>query len=571
MDAQGRGRGEAVDPADQWVLNPDTGDYELRLTPSAEQPPTPSAPGRSARRRSGNGERATVPGQRGRPDPQSSRQPRGRSSRQLAEQQSGRRRSKQKTNKKRALVWTGGVMVFLLLAVVTGGYLVYQHFNSNIRAVPDDGAGTGGFSKDRAINVLVIGTDKRTGAGNEGYGDSGSVGHADTTILLHVSKDRTNATALSIPRDLITDIPDCPTRQSDGSTKDIAGTPGKRFNESLGQYERTPSCTMRTITELTGVKADHFMVADFNAVKTLTAAVGGVDVCLAKDIDDEKSHLKLSKGDHTLDGEQALAFLRTRKSVGFGGDLSRIELQQQFLGSLMRKLKSNDTLTSPTKMFKLADAATKALTVDERIKDINQLRKLGMELSSVEMKNITFTTVPVIDNPAEKVKATVVVDKTKAPQLFSMIREDISLTEVKKQKKAQAAAKLKGPRAASADVRVDVYNGGAPSGSAQEAIDWLQNSEGVLKSSNLANAPEKVAKTQLVYAPNQADQARQLADLMGLSASALKPTTKDAGEMEPMKLTLGPDFTAAGTPLTPPSKAPENIQRVEADKSVCAK
>ncbi|MGW8886646.1 LCP family protein [Streptomyces sp. NPDC055749] len=573
MDAQGRGRGEAVDPADQWVLNPDTGDYELRLTPSAGQPSAPPVPGRSARRRSGSGERGAASGERGKAPGERGTVPsqRGRSSRQPAAQQTGRRRPKQKAKKKKALIWTGGVMAFLLVAVGTGAYLVYQHFNGNITAVADDGAGTGGFSKDRAINVLVIGTDKRTGAGNEGYGDAGSVGHADTTILLHVSKDRTNATALSIPRDLIINIPDCPTKQSDGSMKDIPATPGKRFNESLGQYERTPSCTMRTITELTGIKADHFMVADFNAVKTLTNAVDGVDVCLAKDIDDDKSHLKLPKGEHTLDGEQALAFLRTRKSVGFGGDLSRIELQQQFLGSLMRKLKSNETLTSPTKMFKLAEAATKALTVDDKISDINQLRKLGMELSSVDMKNITFTTVPVIDNPAEKVKATVVLDEAKAPQLFSMIREDISLTEVKKQKKAQAAAKLKGPRAASADVRVDVFNGGAPAGSAQDAIDWLQNSEGVLKSSNMANAPEKVTKTQLVYAPNQADQARQLADLMGLSSSALKPTTEAAGETDPMQLTLGPDFKEAGTPLTPPTKTPEGIQRVEADKSVCAK
>ncbi|WP_030558772.1 LytR C-terminal domain-containing protein, partial [Streptomyces exfoliatus] len=91
-----------------------------------------------------------------------------------------------------------------------------------------------------------------------------------------------------------------------------------------------------------------------------------------------------------------------------------------------------------------------------------------------------------------------------------------------------------------ADVRVDVYNGGAPSGSAQNALDWLQNKQGVLKSTNKSNAPENVKKTQLVYAPNQADQARRLADMMGLSASALKPTTTDAGERDPMVRTLGP-------------------------------
>ncbi|MDQ0794730.1 LCP family protein [Streptomyces sp. B1I3] len=598
MDAQGRGRDENIDPADQWVLNPDTGDYELRLTPSAGRPAAPSgsaapsasrasAPGRrrdQAPTTPPAGERTSVPGQRGgrrsaggRGDRDGSGRAGGRAAgRAAAAPPTGRRRPKpKKPARKKALVWTGGVLALLLVGVGTTGYLVYEHFNGNITSVSSDGAGTGGFSKDRAINVLVIGTDKRTGAGNEGYGDKGSVGHADTTILFHVSKDRTNATALSIPRDLITDIPDCPTNQSDGSTKDIPATPGKRFNESLGQYDRTPSCTMRTVTELTGIKVDHFMVADFNAVKTLTAAVEGVDVCLAKDIDDPDSHLKLSEGEHTLDGEQALAFLRTRHSVGFGGDLSRIEIQQQFLGSLMRKLKSNDTLTSPTRMWSLAEAATKALTVDDKISDINQLRKLGMELASVEPKNITFTTVPVIDNPAEKVKATVVLDETKAPQVFSMMREDVSFTAVEKQEKADAkardAAKLQGKTADPADVRVDVYNGGAPAGSAQNALDWLQNEKRVLKSTNKANAPQDVKKTQLVYAPNQADQARTLAEMMGMSASAMKPTTTDAGAMEPMVLTLGPDFQKGGTPLTAPRKAPDEIQRVGADKAVCAK
>ncbi|MFJ4450166.1 LCP family protein [[Kitasatospora] papulosa] len=587
MDAQGRGRDEGIDPADQWVLNPDTGDYELRLTPSSGRSSaaagTTDARTAGPRRRSKpeakpSGDRASVPGQRGsrraagdgRGGRDEARKPGSRAAAPAA----GRRKAKpKKSGKKKALVWTGGVLAFLLVGVGTTGYFVYQHFNANITAVSTDGASTGGFSKDRAINVLVIGTDKRTGAGNEGYGDAGSVGHADTNILFHVSKDRTNATALSIPRDLITDIPDCPTQLENGETKDIPATPGGRFNTSLGQSERTPSCTMRTVTELTGITPDHFMVADFNAVKSLTAAVGGVDVCLAKDIDDKDSHLKLSQGEHTIEGEQALAFLRTRHSVGFGSDLSRIEIQQQFLGSLMRKLKSNDTLTSPSKMWSLAEAATKALTVDEKIGDINQLRKLGMELASVDPKNITFTTVPVLDNPNDK--ATVILDKSKAPQVFSMMREDVSFTAVEKQEKAEekakAEAKLKGEMAAPADVRVDVYNGGAPAGSAQNALDWLQNEKKVLKSTNKANAPENVKKTQLVYGPNQADQARRLADLMGMSASALKPTTTDAGEMEPMKLTLGPDFTEAGSPLSAPTKAPDEIQRVEADKAVCAK
>jgi LCP family protein required for cell wall assembly len=467
-------------------------------------------------------------------------------------------------------------MAFLLVGTSTAGYLYWKHLNGNITSVSDDGAGTGGFSKDRAINVLLVGTDKRTGDGNNGYGDSDSPGHADTTVLLHVSKDRTNATAMSIPRDLITDIPDCPTEQEDGSTKVIPGTPNTRFNESLGQEGRTPSCTMRTVTALTGVTMDHFMIADFNAVKTLTAAVDGVDVCLAKDIDDPDSHLKLSKGEHSIQGEEALAFVRTRHSVGFGGDLSRIEIQQQFLSSLMRKLKSNDTLTSPTKMLKLAEAGTKALTVDSKISSITKLRDLGTELGKFPTKNLSFTTVPVADNPAEKVKATVVLQEAKAKEMFALIKDDVSLTAVKQEKKkekAAEAARLKGSKADPADVRVRVLNGGAVAGSAQETLNWLQLEEGITKSENAGNAGATLKKTTVEYAPDQADQARRLADLMGLSGSAMKPgkSVTNSQGLPAITLTLGEDFKGAGVSLTTPSTAPEDVEKSTADKVECAK
>lgn len=474
------------------------------------------------------------------------------------------------------LLWTGGSMAFILVAVSAAGYLYIKHLNDNITSVSDDGAGTGGFQKDKAINILLIGTDKRTGKGNTGYGDTGSVGHADTNILLHVSKDRSNATALSIPRDLIVDVPDCPTQQADGSTKIIPATPDVRFNTSLGQDGRTPSCTMRTVTELTGITPDDFMVADFNAVKTLTSAVGGVEVCLGKDINDPDSHLKLTKGTHNIEGEQALAFVRTRHSVGFGGDLSRIGLQQQFLSALMRKLKSNSTLTNPTKMLDVAEAATKALTVDSKINSIGKLKDLGLELGKLNPKNLTFTTVPVLDNPADGVvKKTVIVNPNTAPQVFEAIRGDVSFTEVKQkqqQKKTAADKLLKGSRSAASDIRVDIYNGGAPGGSAQEAVTWLQNNKGVPKSSQLGNADTPVSKTTLEYAPDQADQARKLADLMGLPASAMKPgqSEKNSQGLPAIVLTLGKDFKGAGVPLTAPTKAPD-VDKSTADKVQCAK
>ncbi|MEU4731891.1 LCP family protein [Streptomyces sp. NPDC023588] len=574
MDAHSRGRADEIDPADQWVLNPRTGHYELRLGDSAaQQRPTVAAP-----RRSTSAPTAPTSPSPAVPKPRPGDGPPGgrRGGRKGGGGGGGRR--------KKALVVTSVTLAFLLVGGATAAYLYYDHLNGNLSVTDVAGAGTGGFKKDQAINILVIGTDKRSGAGNEGYGDKDSVGHADTTILFHIAKDRSNATALSIPRDLITDIPSCPTKQPDGSTKEIRGTKGTRFNTSLGQEGRDAGCTMRTVKGITGIEVDNFMMVDFNAVKTLSTAVGGVPVCLDKDVDDEDSKLKLTKGEHRLSGEQALAFVRTRHAFGNESDLDRIKTQQQFLGSMMREMKSKETLTSPKKFFSLAEAATKSLTVDQGLGSINKLTDLAGELKDIDLKNITFTTLPVLDNPAEKVKATVVVNQALADPLLQMIRGDVSLTEVEKKEQAQkeaadAEAKarqdalLQGNRAPAADVRVDVYNGGGPKGAASTTLNWLQNTKGMNKASNRGNAPAKVGATQLEYAPNQADQARALADALGLPVTALKMGTADAGAKTPMKLTLGPDFQQPGAPLAPPvpQELPADVQQAQADKAVCAK
>ncbi|MEU2601220.1 LCP family protein [Streptomyces hirsutus] len=582
MDAQSRGQADDVDPADQWVLNPATGEYELRLGPSAPQSPVPgprrssphtahhpvgpggmghpygAAPGGPPR---APGREVSAP-RRGTPEP-----PPGRRS-----GRSGQRKPKAR----KALLWAGGTMAFVVLATGTAGYVYLKHLEGNVDTTDVGDAGSGDFSKDEAFNILVLGTDKRTGSGNDGYGDAGSVGHADTTILLHVAKDRTNATALSIPRDLIVDIPDCPTKLEDGTEEVIPGLQGARFNRSLGEGGRDPGCTMRTVEKVTGIKPDHFMMADFNAVKTLTSAVDGVDVCVEHAVNDKQSKLALPAGKSKVEGEQALAFVRTRHSFGNEGDLDRIKVQQHFLASLMRKMSSGDTLTSPTKLVKLAEAATDALTVDTGIGNVSTLKDVALELKKVPPKNISFTTVPVKDNPAETVKATVVVDESKAPRLFGAIAGDVSLTEVEKKRerkeKAAVAARLQGAKAPASEVRVQVLNGGAPAGSAQQMLSRLQVEEGVSKSENAGNAPETLKRTTLEYAPDQADQARRLATILGMSGSALKPgeSVTNSQGLPAMTLTLGEDFTGAGSPLGGSAAGPLDVEKSTADKVECA-
>jgi LCP family protein required for cell wall assembly len=554
VDAQGRGRADDIDPADQWVRNPQTGEYELRAPHSA--PRSPQSPRSPAP--------ARVPGPRTAPAPAPGAPPQRR-----------RRPAKQKPKAGKVLLWTGATMAFVILAVGTGGYFYLQHLEGNVSTTDVGDAGASSFRKNEAFNILVIGTDKRTGDGNEGYGDAGSVGHADTNILLHVAKDRSNATALSIPRDLIVDIPDCPTTQDDGTEQVIPGNQGVRFNDSLGESGRDPGCTMRTVEAVTGVKPDHFVMADFNAVKTLTTAVDGVEVCVDHAIDDKESKLKLKAGKTTVEGEQALAFLRTRHSFVNQSDLDRIGAQQQFLGSLMRKMSSGDTLTSPTKLLKLAEAATKALTVDSAIGDVGTLKDIALELKKVPTKNISFTTVPVFDNPAEDPPVTVVLNQAEAPQVFDLIRNDVSLTEVEqaaKKEKAAVAARLKGTKADASEVRVQVLNGGADAGSAQQELTWLQTTAGVTKSENGGNAEQELGKTQLEYDPDQADQARRLADLLGLSGSAMKPgeSVTNAQGLPTMTLTLGKDFKGAGVGLDSSSSASTNVRKSTADEVKCA-
>ncbi|CAL9274391.1 Polyisoprenyl-teichoic acid--peptidoglycan teichoic acid transferase TagU [Streptomyces sp. SudanB5_2050] len=582
VDAQGRGRADDVDPADQWVLNPRTGEYELRLPPSAPQSPVPG-PRRPAPRTGGASSPAdgAASGTRRTAAPGREVPPQRRRRTAPEEPAPGRRgrRPAKKSKGKKALLWAGGSTAFVVLVAGVGGYLYLKHLEGNVTTTDVGSAGSSSFKKDEAFNILIIGTDKRTGAGNEGYGDKGSVGHADTTILLHVAEDRSNATALSIPRDLIVDIPDCETTQEDGSTEIVPGEQDVRFNRSLGEDGRDAGCTMRTVAEATGIKPDHFMMADFNAVKTLTTAVDGVDVCVEKAVDDPKSHLKLPAGESKVEGEQALAFVRTRHAFGNEGDLDRIKVQQQFLGSLMRKMASGDTLTSPTKLVKLAEAATKALTVDKPIGNVGTLKDIALELKKVPTKNITFMTVPVIDNPAEPKPVTVVLKPGTAEQVFSTIRNDISFTEVEKKEKAAkkkeaaaVAARLEGEKSDPSEVRVRILNGGAPAGSAQQELNYLQTTAGVTKSENAGNAQAEAAKTTLEYAPDQADQARALAEILGLSGAAMKPgeSVTNAQGLPTMTLTLGKDFKGPGVKLDATSVETPDVDKTTADQKLCA-
>jgi len=237
------------------------------------------------------------------------------------------------------------------------------------------------------LNILVVGSDTRKGQG-EGYGTESAV-LADVMILLHISEDRKNATAVSFPRDLMVPWPACPS---------TTGGPGY-LPQSLGQLNATianggPGCTLLTIEQLTGLKIPYLAMIEFNGVIEMSNAIGGVDVCVSQEINDPYTQTYLKPGEYTLQGKAALQFLRTRHGVGDGSDLSRISNQQVFLTSLVRKIKSAGVLTNPVQLYSLANAAARNMQLSQSLTDLGTMVSLASAMQNVNLDKMVFLQVP---------------------------------------------------------------------------------------------------------------------------------------------------------------------------------
>jgi LCP family protein required for cell wall assembly len=281
----------------------------------------------------------------------------------------------------------------LVLGTAGAGWFLYQRLNGNITTdtvtetelkVHESERPTEGPTS--AENILLIGSDNR-GNGNEKYGQDSGTQRSDTTILLHLAADRKSATAVSIPRDLMAHVPSC--KLANG-TMDRA-----RFEQFNWAFESGgAACTIRTVENMTGIRVDHHLIVDFNGFKKMVDAVGGVDVCLAEPVHDTQAHLDLPAGRQTLHGEQALGYVRARHGLGDGSDTQRIDRQQGFLGSLLKKVRSNGVLLNPTKLYPLLSAATSSLTADPGLDSLTELYDLAHSLERIPTGAVRFLTAP---------------------------------------------------------------------------------------------------------------------------------------------------------------------------------
>ncbi|QMU79580.1 LCP family protein [Streptacidiphilus sp. PB12-B1b] len=467
----------------------------------------------------------------------------------------------------------------LATAVVTlvcgsGASYVYFHLQSNIKSAPlftgDNRAAAVGVEKPdplgrTPLNLLLIGSDTRaTAVDAADGGDAGSGANADVEMLVHLSADRSNITVISIPRDTVTQLPSC------------AGEATAQITSSL-QYG--PACTAEAVHKLTGITVDDYAMVDFGGVVNISNALGGVNVCVSSNMYDVYSGLKLTAGTHTLEGKAALQFLRTRHAFGSGSDSSdRTSATHIFFTDMINKLKDSDTLSDPIAMYRIADAATKSLTVSPGLDSIPKLLNLVDDLNKVPTDRITFTTMQNVpyDGPnMAEWGEDVSEDTSQAPALFRSVINDQSLTPAAPAPSASATATASASASATAtatssptaaptptpttaptapplsSITVTVRNGTSVSGRA-DAIAAELTGDGFNPAT--AGYPDTAAPatTTLDYGPGDAAQAQETAAILGLPSTALH-RTDDSG----LTLVVGGDWTSGDAfPHSTPSAAP---------------
>lgn len=286
------------------------------------------------------------------------------------------------------VAWSAAALVVLGGAGL--GY-AYVKLDGNLQGV-DINAQLG---KDRpqdvdngSMDILVLGSDSRAGD-NSAYGKDEGGARSDTAMVVHVYEGHKKASVVSIPRDTLIDRPRC--TDSRGAT--VPAEERAMFNTA---YEvGGPACAVKTVEAMSGIRMDHYIEVDFTGFKKLIDRLGGVEITTTRAIKDTKSHLDLTPGTHTLDGEQSLGLVRTRKSVGDGSDLGRIQLQQAFMKAFIDQVKSVGVFGNPKKLFDLADTATQAIRPDSELDSVNELMGFAKGLSGLGADDVHMVTLPV--------------------------------------------------------------------------------------------------------------------------------------------------------------------------------
>lgn len=280
-----------------------------------------------------------------------------------------------------------------------------------------------------AVNYLVVGSDTREGLSRAeikrlkvGGTEVAAGKRSDTMLLVHISKKRDKAAIISVPRDTYARIPEHENSQG----KLIPATYSKI--NSAYNWGGAP-LLIQTFEAMSGLRIDHYVEINFVGFVRMVDALGGVEICTKRDIDDPKSHLVLPAGRHILDGVDSLKYVRTRQFDGLG-DLGRMKRQQEFAGAMLRKATSAGVLLNPVKMVDFVGSALDSVVTDEGLNQ-GDLLTLGKQLRNLSASNVRTLTIPLkyYNYSKNGVSAAVLWDPVLAPELFERIKNDDALLD----------------------------------------------------------------------------------------------------------------------------------------------
>ena len=433
---------------------------------------------------------------------------------------------------------TAGLSIFIMALTAIGGgaVLAVNGLGANIGLIdtsdlnnadrPDSFQQT----ETSPTNLLIMGSDSREGEGNDAYGAFGGA-RSDTTLLVHLYNDRKDALVVSIPRDSMVEIAGC--TKPDGTQTRPYET---KFNAAFAFGG--PVCTIKTVEKLTNVRIDNFVVVDFKAFKTVVDAIGGVEVCLTTPAYDPVvpgrggSGLDLPAGYSTISGEQALAFVRARESLGDGSDLSRIKRQQDFIGSMIRGMTEKGLLTNPQMIYRVLGAITSSIKTNPEFASIQSLQNFALSLGGLSPSRISFITLPY-----ELRGDGNVYWNSETDDLWQAIRMDQQwpLVEPLIAPSMSPAASITLVAPKPVDIKLSVLNATNTVGLAKTAASELaSDGYNIIK---VGNSTKRLTQSEILYQSDQLEAAKVIAAQTGITKLTL-----DNSLVSPIVLLVGTDW-----------------------------
>ena len=464
-----------------------------------------------------------------------------------------------------------GICASLAVILAAGAvtfYAAFRHLNTNIHQADIShlvGPQPVNHHVSAAENIAIIGSDTRQGQGGA-YGNSQELvtDQSDTLLIVHVAASRKWAEVMSIPRDSWVSIPSCLEGNGQHSVPQTF-----KINEAfaLGNLDGNHTtlgvaCTIKTVEHDTGIPIDHFIVVNFDGLKNMVRALGGVPECNTTPIDDPLSGLHLTAGHHVLNGNQALAYVRARYTLGNGSDLDRISRQQAFMSALANRARSK--LLNPLAIYRFLDATTKSLTVDTQLGGVGGLYDLGSSLKDMAPGQLSFFTLPnyprSLVDPSDL--ANVMWTQPLDSRIFAAFRDDVPVSKA-------LLAGNQAPKLPAREVRVTVLNGTGQFGLAASVAATLQQRGYTIKTAR--DLTSQRAQTVIRYGPGHGRQASRLAKT--ISGAAFQQVSS---VVHGVTLVLGGNYGTTATVAAPaasvspsPQPTPSTLHARKASQGIC--